>query len=95
MRILILRFDSLQPPYHRYLLVMPTLLRVYSNYSSNKMVVSAIEFAVKQLYILHRKPFILQMLGSVAPILDTDEQATYGDANKVSRQCNLMTLLNN
>ena len=62
---------------------MPTLLRVYSNYSSNKMVVAAIEFTVKQLYILHRKPFVLQMLGSVASILDTDEQATYGDANKV------------
>ncbi|KAF2352742.1 hypothetical protein FHG87_016501 [Trinorchestia longiramus] len=66
-----------------YLLVMPTLLRVYSNYSSNKMVTSAVEFGVKQLYILHRKPFVLQMLGSVASILDSDEHATYGDANKV------------
>ena len=63
---------------------MPTLLRVYSNYSSNKMVVTGVEFTAKQLYIMHRKPFILQMLGSVAPILDTDEYATYGDANKVS-----------
>lgn len=64
---------------------MPTLLRVYSNYNSNKMVAHAIEFTVKQLYILHRNPFVLQMLGSVAPILDSDELATYGDANKVSR----------
>ncbi|CAL4091464.1 unnamed protein product, partial [Meganyctiphanes norvegica] len=69
-----------------YLLCMPTILRVYSNYESNRMVVSTIEFVVKQLYILHRKPFILQMLGSVAPILDTDENATYGDANKIRPQ---------
>lgn len=67
-----------------YLHIMPTILRVYSNYQSNKMVVTVIEFIVKQLYILHRKPFILQMLGSVAPILDMDENAIYGDANKVS-----------
>lgn len=63
---------------------MPTILRVYSNYQSNKMVVNVIEFIVKQLYILHRKPFVLQMLGSVASILDMDEAAIYGDANKVS-----------
>ncbi|XP_050693714.1 protein unc-80 homolog isoform X3 [Eriocheir sinensis] len=66
-----------------YLHIMPTILRVYSNYQSNKMVVTVIEFIVKQLYILHRKPFILQMLGSVAPILDMDENAIYGDANKI------------
>lgn len=47
------------------------------------MAVTVVEFIVKQLYILHRKPFILQMLGSVAPILDMDETAIYGDANKV------------
>ncbi|XP_071534011.1 protein unc-80 homolog isoform X8 [Panulirus ornatus] len=66
-----------------YLHIMPTILRVYSNYQSNKMVVMVVEFIVKQLYILHRKPFILQMLGSVAPILDMDETAVYGDANKI------------
>ncbi|XP_069159541.1 protein unc-80 homolog isoform X1 [Procambarus clarkii] len=66
-----------------YLHIMPTILRVYSNYQSNKMVVTVIEFIVKQLYILHRKPFILQMLGSVATILDMDESAVYGDANKI------------
>lgn len=71
-------------PSSSYLHIMPTILRVYSNYQSNRMVVTVIEFIVKQLYILHRKPFILQMLGSVAPILDMDENAIYGDANKVS-----------
>lgn len=62
---------------------MPTILRVYSNYQSNKMVCKVIEFVAKQVYILHRKPFVLQMLGSVAPLLDTDDDAMYGDANKV------------
>ncbi|XP_042207937.1 protein unc-80 homolog isoform X3 [Homarus americanus] len=66
-----------------YLHIMPTILRVYSNYQSNKMVVSVVEFIVKQLYIMHRKPFILQMLGSVALILDMDDMAIYGDANKI------------
>lgn len=65
------------------MLIMPTILRVYSNYQSNKMVCKVTEMVVKQLYILHRKPFVLQMLGSVAPLLDTDEVATFGDANKV------------
>ncbi|KAK4295652.1 hypothetical protein Pmani_031795 [Petrolisthes manimaculis] len=70
-----------------YLHIMPTILRVYSNYQSNKMVVTVIEFIVKQLYILHRKPFVLQMLGSVASILDMDEAAIYGDANKIQPAC--------
>ena len=65
------------------MLIMPTLLRLYSNYQTNTMVVSTIEFVVKQLYILHRKPFVLQMLGSVASILDNDDSSVYGDANKV------------
>ena len=69
--------------FFRYMLIMPTILRVYSNYQSNKMVCKVIEMVVKQLYILHRKPFVLQMLGSVAPLLDNDEQSLYGDANKV------------
>ena len=63
---------------------MPTILRVYSNYQSNKMVCRVIEMVIKQMYLLHRKPFVLQMLGSVASHLDNDEKALYGDANKVS-----------
>ena len=49
---------------------MPTLLRVYSNNQPNPVLQDAIQFVCKQFYILHRKPFILQMFGSVAPILD-------------------------
>ncbi len=39
---------------------------------TNELVVRAVEFVCKQLYILHRKPFLLQMFGSIAPILDRD-----------------------
>lgn len=67
-----------------YLLIMPTLLQIYSNFQTNKLVTTTIEYAVKQFYLLNRKPFILQMFGSVSAILDTDEESTYGDASKVS-----------
>jgi hypothetical protein len=44
-----------------------------------------VEYVCKQLYILHRKPFLLQMFGSVAPILDReDKESQFGDASKVS-----------
>lgn len=67
-----------------YLLIMPTLLQIYSNFQTNKLVTTTIEYAVKQFYLLNRKPFILQMFGSVSAILDTDEEAAFGDASKVS-----------
>ncbi|CAH1781834.1 unnamed protein product, partial [Owenia fusiformis] len=66
-----------------YLFIMPNMLRVYSNYQTNPQLCKAIEFACKQFYILHRKPFILQMFGSIAPILDMDIDAEFGDCNKV------------
>ena len=49
---------------------MPTVLRMYSNNQPNTVLCQAIHFACRQFYILHRKPFVLQMFGSVAPILD-------------------------
>lgn len=33
---------------------------------------------------MNRKPFILQMFGSVSAILDTDDDSLYGDAHKVN-----------
>ena len=67
-----------------YFLVMPDLLRIYSNNQTNHLITTTIEYVCKQLYILHRKPFLLQMFGSVAPILDKDdEDSTFGDAFKV------------
>lgn len=62
---------------------MPTLLKIYSNHQTNKLVTTTIEYAVKQFYLMNRKPFILQMFGSVSAMLDTDEEGTYGDAHKV------------
>lgn len=65
---------------------MPTLLKIYSNHQTNRLVTTTIEYAVKQFYLMNRKPFILQMFGSVSAMLDTDETGTYGDAHKVIRR---------
>lgn len=62
---------------------MPTLLKIYSNHQTNKLITTTVEYAVKQFYLMNRKPFILQMFGSVSAMLDTDEEGTYGDAHKV------------
>ena len=62
---------------------MPTLLQLYSNHQTNKLVRTTVEYTVKQFYLMNRKPFILQMFGSVSAILDTDEDSQYGDAHKV------------
>lgn len=42
---------------------------------------------------MNRKPFILQMFGSLSAILDTDEEGTYGDAHKVQSSCLFNLLL--
>ena len=62
---------------------MPTLLRVYSNIQSNPMLRQSIEYCCRQFFILHRIPFLLQMLGSISPLLDLDEQAEVTDTNKI------------
>lgn len=69
--------------YNGYLLVMPTILRIYSNHQTNGLLCRTIEFVCKQFYILHRKPFMLQTFGSIAPILDMDFINNFGDASKV------------
>nr|CAD7443504.1 unnamed protein product [Timema bartmani] len=76
-----------------YLLIMPTLLQLYSNHQTNKLVKTTVEYAVKQFYLMNRKPFILQMFGSVSAILDTDEESQYGDAHKVQSSCLFNLLL--
>ena len=52
-----------------------------------------IEFTIQQFYIMHRKPFMLQLFGSVAPLLDTDGNSVYGDASKVRVQSLFRLLL--
>ncbi|XP_050510714.1 protein unc-80 homolog isoform X5 [Diabrotica virgifera virgifera] len=76
-----------------YLLIMPTLLKIYSNHQTNQLVTTTIEYAVKQFYLMNRKPFILQMFGSVSAMLDTDEDGTYGDAHKIQSSCLFNLLL--
>lgn len=76
-----------------YLLIMPTLLQLYSTHQTNKLVTTTVEYAVKQFYLLNRKPFILQMFGSVSTILDTDVTSAVGDAHKVPSTCLFNLLL--
>ncbi|KAH1025785.1 hypothetical protein HUJ05_010443 [Dendroctonus ponderosae] len=76
-----------------YLLIMPTLLKIYSNHQTNKLVTTTIEYAVKEFYTMNRKPFILQMFGSVSAMLDTDEEGTYGNAHKIQSSCLFNLLL--
>ncbi|XP_034937651.1 protein unc-80 homolog isoform X5 [Chelonus insularis] len=70
-----------------YLLIMPSLLQLYATHQTNKLVTTTVEYAVKQFYLMNRKPFILQMFGSVSTILDTDEMSTHGEAHKVPSVC--------
>ncbi|XP_049834730.1 protein unc-80 homolog isoform X4 [Schistocerca gregaria] len=76
-----------------YLLIMPTMLQLYANHQINKLVTTTVEYAVKQFYLMNRKPFILQMFGSVSAILDTDEEKEYGDPHKVPSSCLFNLLL--
>lgn len=46
------------------------LFQVYADYESNPLLRQGIEFCCRQFYILHRKPFILQLFASVAPLLE-------------------------
>lgn len=52
--------------------------QVYSDYESNPQLRQAIEFACHQFYILHRKPFVLQLFASVAPLLEFPVSKLYG-----------------
>jgi hypothetical protein len=67
---------------------MPTLLQMYSSHQTNKLVTRTIEYTVKQFYLMNRKPFILQMFGSVSSILDIDEVNQFGHTHEVSEPLN-------
>ncbi|EDL00234.1 mCG121565 [Mus musculus] len=70
-----------------YQWILPTMLQVYSDYESNPQLRRAIEFACHQFYILHRKPFVLQLFASVAPLLEFPDAANTGSSKGVSAQC--------
>ncbi|KFO96913.1 Protein unc-80, partial [Calypte anna] len=70
-----------------YQWVLPSMLQVYSDYESNPLLRQAIEFACRQFYVLHRKPFILQLFASVAPLLEFPDATNNGTSKGVSAQC--------
>ncbi|CAD6199380.1 unnamed protein product [Caenorhabditis auriculariae] len=53
-----------------FFLIMPTLLRCYSQRQTNRVFCGVVEFMCRQFYTLHRKPFLLQMCGAIANIID-------------------------
>ncbi|CAB3399025.1 unnamed protein product [Caenorhabditis bovis] len=55
-----------------FFLIMPTLLRCYSQRQTNRVFCSVVEFLCRQFYTLHRKPFLLQMCGAIANIIDNN-----------------------
>uniref|UniRef100_A0A8D0H2X6 Unc-80 homolog, NALCN channel complex subunit n=1 Tax=Sphenodon punctatus TaxID=8508 RepID=A0A8D0H2X6_SPHPU len=61
--------------------------QVYADYESNPQLRQAIEFACRQFYILHRKPFVLQLFASVAPLLEFPDVPNNGPSKGVSAQC--------
>eukprot|EP00105_Crassostrea_gigas_P024973 XP_011445404.1 PREDICTED: protein unc-80 homolog isoform X2 [Crassostrea gigas] len=74
--------------------IMPTLLKTYSNNQPNPVLCQAIEFVCRQFYVLHRKPFILQMFGSVATMLDlTSKETGMIDCRKIQPDCLFKLLL--
>lgn len=44
-----------------FLLIIPSILKVYSNVQTNYVLKNSVEFACLQFYILHRIPFLLQV----------------------------------
>uniref|UniRef100_A0AAZ3PZM6 Unc-80 homolog (C. elegans) n=1 Tax=Oncorhynchus tshawytscha TaxID=74940 RepID=A0AAZ3PZM6_ONCTS len=70
-----------------YQWLLPTMLQSYADYESNPLLRQGIEFCVRQFYILHRKPFILQLFASVAPLLEFTTCTSTGLSKGVSAQC--------
>ncbi|XP_028832106.1 protein unc-80 homolog isoform X5 [Denticeps clupeoides] len=70
-----------------YQWILPTMLQVYADYESNPLLRQGIEFCCRQFYILHRKPFILQLFASVAPLLEFTTCTSTGLSKGVSAQC--------
>nr|XP_054603628.1 protein unc-80 homolog isoform X2 [Nothobranchius furzeri] len=70
-----------------YQWILPTMLQVYADYESNPLLRQGIEFCCRQFYILHRKPFVLQLFASVAPLLEFTTSTSTGLSKGVSAQC--------
>ncbi|XP_022101911.1 protein unc-80 homolog isoform X3 [Acanthaster planci] len=70
--------------------IMPTILRVYNYHNSNPLVCRAVEYVCRQFYVLHMKPFVLQLFGSAAPLLQGEEEV---NPQKISPRCLFRLLL--
>ncbi|XP_034720564.1 protein unc-80 homolog isoform X19 [Etheostoma cragini] len=70
-----------------YQWILPTMLQVYADYESDPLLRQGIEFCCRQFYILHRKPFTLQLFASVAPLLEFTTSTSTGLSKGVSAQC--------
>ena len=79
----------------RYQHIMPTLFSMYRESKNDSIVSRSIEFIMKQLYIIHRKPFILQFLGSVSPLIFIDNplSQTKLTQDKVSKLSNFFNFV--
>ncbi|XP_059906860.1 protein unc-80 homolog isoform X1 [Gadus macrocephalus] len=67
--------------------------QVYADYESNPLLRQGMEFCCRQFYVLHRKPFVLQLFASVAPLLEFSSSTTTGLNKGVSAQCLFHLLL--
>ncbi|CAI2734654.1 unnamed protein product [Schistosoma spindalis] len=54
--------------------IVPTLVRVYNQNTHNPVLTQAIEFTFRQFYVMHRTPFILQLLGCIANYVMTNNE---------------------
>uniref|UniRef100_A0A1I8AAC8 Protein unc-80 homolog n=1 Tax=Steinernema glaseri TaxID=37863 RepID=A0A1I8AAC8_9BILA len=83
-----------------FFLIMPTILRCYSQRQTNRLFCQTVEYMCKQFYILHRKPFLLQMCGSIANLIDNNNNDLEINAMKIKAKyffqlCNAMENMNN
>ncbi|OQV23294.1 Protein unc-80-like protein [Hypsibius exemplaris] len=74
-----------------FLSIMPTLLDIYATHQANDIVTGAIEFTCSQLFILHRNPFLLQLFGSAAALLQLTTNET--DNAKPLRRSHIKNIL--
>lgn len=73
--------------------MMPTVLRCYCQRQTNSLLCRSIEFVCRQFYILHRKPFFLQMAGAAASILDMNDNDFEVNPMKVLKYSSFLNLL--
>lgn len=76
-----------------FFFIMPSILQVYTTSRPNCAVRQAIEFACRSFYTMHRKPFMLQTFGSLAPLLDMDKSSNDVHVSKIDPKCLFELLL--